>query len=284
MSCRLHRLPRSAAALGILLGITVAAPPCRADAVAVVQTLRLGGCGGVQPAAPPLHHNPQLDRAAELWAQGRTPATATVASGYRAETTAGLHITGAEYVLLQTLRTSGCRTLLDRDLNDIGLYRRGSDTWLVLATAYTVPSFNDAPALARQTLDLINEARAHGTRCGTRSFGPALPVRLSSELAGVAQGHAVDMAQHDYFEHEDRAGHSPADRVRAAGYREFLVGENIAYGPKTAAEVVRGWLDSPGHCENIMDPRFAEMGIAYAPGRAPRHGLYWVQVLAAPRA
>ena len=50
----------------------------------------------------------------------------------------------------------------------------------------------------------------------------------------------------------------------------------------TAEEVVQGWLDSPGHCENIMDPRFAEMGIAYAAGHAKR-GLYWVQVLAAPR-
>jgi uncharacterized protein YkwD len=92
------------------------------------------------------------------------------------------------------------------------------------------------------------------------------------------------MAEHGYFEHQDLAGRSPAERVRAVGYRETLVGENIAYGPQSAEEVVRGWLDSPGHCENIMDPRFAEMGIAYAPGRASRHGLYWVQVLAAPRA
>ncbi len=78
-------------------------------------------------------------------------------------------------------------------------------------------------------------------------------------------------------------GHSPADRVRAVGYQEKLVGENIAYGPKSAEEVVQGWLDSPGHCENIMDPRFAEMGIAYAAGHASKRGLYWVQVLADPR-
>lgn len=92
------------------------------------------------------------------------------------------------------------------------------------------------------------------------------------------------MAEHNYFEHVDLAGQSPADRVRSVGYREKLVGENIAYGPETVDEVVQGWLDSPGHCENIMDPRFAQMGIAVAPGRALRHGLYWVQVLAEPRA
>ena len=109
-------------------------------------------------------------------------------------------------------------------------------------------------------------------------------MRLSETLAGVAFGHAADMAQHNYFEHQDRSGRSPAERVRAVGYQEKLVGENIAYGPKSAEEVVQGWLDSPGHCENIMDPRFAEMGIAYAAGRASRRGLYWVQLLADPRA
>ena len=74
------------------------------------------------------------------------------------------------------------------------------------------------------------------------------------------------------------------DRVRATGYAETLVGENIAYGPKSVPEVVRGWLDSPDHCENIMDPRFREMGIALAQGSGRKHGLYWVQVLAAPKA
>ena len=91
------------------------------------------------------------------------------------------------------------------------------------------------------------------------------------------------MAQKNYFEHVDPAGQSPADRVRAVGYQEKLVGENIAYGPQSVEEVVQGWLDSPGHCENIMDPRFAEMGIGLAQGHA-KHGLYWVQVLAQPRA
>jgi len=109
-------------------------------------------------------------------------------------------------------------------------------------------------------------------------------VRLSGTLADVAYGHASDMAAHNYFEHEDLAGRSPADRVRAVGYREKLVGENIAYGAMSADEVVQGWLDSPGHCENIMDARFAEMGVAFAAGQSAKRGLYWVQVLVAPAA
>ena len=173
--------------------------------------------------------------------------------------------------------------MTDANLHDMGVYHRGLDTWLVLAAAYVVPAKSQAPALATRALQLVNEVRARGTRCGERSYGPAPPVKLSGTLAGVAFGHAADMAKHNYFEHEDLAGHSPADRVRAVGYKEKLVGENIAYGPKSADEVVQGWLDSPGHCENIMDSRFAEMGIAYAAGHASKRGLYWVQVLAAPR-
>jgi uncharacterized protein YkwD len=182
------------------------------------------------------------------------------------------------------LRRSECATVTNRNMRDIGVHHRGRDTWIVLASPDVVPSRTEAPVLAARALDLVNEARARGARCGTRWFAPAPPVRLSGTLDGVALGHANDMAEHDYFEHEDRGGHSPADRVRAVGYRETLVGENIAYGVKSAEEAVQGWLDSPGHCENIMDPRFAEMGIAYAQGRVVKHGLYWVQVLAAPRA
>ena len=267
----------------VLLAGLAASVGLRADPLSAVQTLREGGCGGTLPAARPLTHNASLDRAAEQWAAGRSIEMAAERSGYAAEATVGLHISGPEFSTLQLIRKSGCRTVTDRSMHDIGVYRRGLDTWLVLAVAYVVPARSQAPVLASRALQLVNEVRARGARCGERSFGPAPPIKLSGTLATVAFGHANDMAVHNYFEHQDRSGHSPADRVRAVGYAEKLVGENIAYGPKSADEVVQGWLDSPGHCENIMDPRFAEMGIAFAAGQASKHGLYWVQVLAAPR-
>ena len=255
------------------------------DAVSAVQILREGGCGGILPPARPLHRNALLDRAAEQWAAGgNSPAAAVKRSGYDAEATAGLHVRGPESSTVQLLRQSGCRTLTDQSLHDVGVYHHGLDTWFVLATARVAPAAPQAPMFATRALQLVNEIRARGTRCGERSFAPAPPVRPSGTLAGVALGHAADMAEHNYFEHQDLAGRSPAQRVRAVGYQEKLVGENIAYGPKSADEVVQGWLDSPGHCENIMDPRFAEMGIAYAAGRASKRGLYWVQLLADPRA
>jgi uncharacterized protein YkwD len=304
----------------VLFGGLSATLTTQADALSAVQLLREGGCGGILPAARPLHPNVLLDRAAEQWAAGRSAAAATEHSGYQAQTTVGLHISGPESSTVQLLRRSECRTVTNQSLRDIGVYHRGLDTWLVLASAFVsvkpasasvpvksasasvpvkpapvsgvlasasvsaAPASSQPPVLATRVLQLVNDVRARGTRCGERSFGPAPPVRLSGALAGVAFGHAADMARHNYFEHEDLAGRSPADRVRAVGYREKLVGENIAYGPESADEVVQGWLDSPGHCENIMDSRFAEMGIAYAAGHASKRGLYWVQLLAAPRA
>ncbi|HEY6618856.1 MAG TPA: CAP domain-containing protein [Steroidobacteraceae bacterium] len=253
----------------------------QADPVSALQLLREGGCGGILPPARPLRHIASLDRAAEQWANGRSLASAL--SGYEAQSTAGLHITGPESATVLLLRKSNCPTVTNPAFRDVGLYRRGADSWLVLGLG-KAPTSAQAPMQATRALQLVNDVRARGARCGDRAFAPAPPVRLSQTLGGVAFGHADDMAKHNYFEHEDLMGRSPADRVRAVGYQEKLVGENIAYGPKSAEEVVQGWLDSPGHCENIMNPRFAEMGIAYAAGQASRRGLFWVQLLVAPKA
>jgi uncharacterized protein YkwD len=298
---------------GLLIAVAglIAAPAARADALSVVQMLRAGGCGGIVPIAPPLRHNPSLDRAAEQWADGHSLDSAAELAGYPLKSAQGLRVTGSDEALRERLRRAGCSAVSSREAREVGLYHRGADSWLVLATpsgsswsspapaaAYGAPTartpaarppvstapLSSTPAMAARALELVNEARARGAQCGAQSFGPAPPLSLSGTLAGVALGHATDMAVHDYFEHQDLSGESPADRVRAAGYPEKLVGENIAYGPQSVEEVVKGWLASPGHCENIMDPRFAQMGIGLAPGRASRRGLFWVQLLAEPRA
>lgn len=294
---------------GLLVVVTglIAAPAARADALSVVQMLRQGGCGGIVPIAPPLRHNPSLDRAAEQWADGHSLNSAAGLAGYPLQGAQGLRVAGSDEALIRSLRRTDCRVVSSRDVREVGLYHRGADTWLVLATpsgsswsspapaaAHSAPPTSRAPAspapmsatpaMAARALALVNEARARGAQCGAQSFGPAPPLSLSGTLASVALGHATDMAVHDYFEHHDLSGQSPADRVRAAGYHEKLVGENIAYGPQSVEEVVKGWLASPGHCENIMDPRFAQMGIGLAPGRVSRRGLFWVQLFAEPRA
>lgn len=275
---------KPALCLLLLLGGLGEAVGAGADPIAAMQVLREGGCGGTAPPSRTLRHVAALDRAAEEWANGRALAVAAQLSGYETQSTQGLHIKGPDSTAIKLLKQAGCRTVTNPEFHDVGMFRRGAETWLVLGSVYVAPASAQAPTLATRALQLVNEVRTHGARCGEHSFGPAPPVRLSDTLASVALGHASDMARHNYFEHEDLAGHSPADRVRAVGYQEKLVGENIAYGPTSADEVVQGWLDSPGHCENIMDPRFAEMGIAYAPGQSSRRGLYWVQLLVAPKA
>ncbi|HYB32197.1 MAG TPA: CAP domain-containing protein [Steroidobacteraceae bacterium] len=296
----------------ILLVALAAAPAIDADPLSMVEMLRTGGCGGILPAAPPVARAASLDRIAALWAGGRSLGQAAERSGYRAEL-GGVHVSGPESAVVQRLRRSGCSTLMDREVHAVGVYQHGLDVWLVVATSYVpdtpvrergasavIPqptpgqqlpqplrrpeSLPPAPQLASRALQLVNDARARGARCGARQFAPAPPLALSGTLAGVALGHAADMAQHSYFEHTDLTGQTPADRVRAVGYHEKLVGENIAYGPESVDEAVRGWLDSPGHCQNIMDPRFVEMGIAFATGHAEKRGLYWVQLLAEPQA
>jgi len=290
--------PRRPWGLLVIVAGLIAAPAARADALSVVQMLRAGGCGGIAPIAPPLSRNPSLDRAAEQWADGHALNSAAELAGYPLKSAQGLRVTGSDEALIQRLRRTDCSVVSGRDVREVGLYHRGADSWLVLATpsgsswsapaarppASTPPPVSATPAMAARALELVNEARARGAQCGAQSFGPAPLLTLSGTLAGVAVGHATDMAVHDYFEHQDLSGESPADRVRAAGYHEKLVGENIAYGPQSVEEVVQGWLASPGHCENIMDPRFAQMGIGLAPGRASRRGLFWVQLLAEPRA
>ena len=275
----------------LLLICIFCGPQSWADPISALQLLRVSGCAGVLPALQPLQHNVRLDRAAALWSAGGSLLTAAERSGYQAGSAVGLRLRGPDDAIMRTLRRTRCRAVALQSLRDIGVYRNGAQYWVVIASKTVAPAQPQSQSLAvasqtskvaSRVLEEVNTVRARGTRCGDRSFGPAPPLQLSGTLYSAASAHVVDMAQHDYFEHVDLSGQSPADRVRATGYRYTLVGENIAYGPATADEVVAGWLHSPGHCENIMDPRFVEMGLAYAPGQGSRRGLYWDQELAAP--
>ncbi|HEY1900357.1 MAG TPA: CAP domain-containing protein [Steroidobacteraceae bacterium] len=261
-----------------------------ADPVSAVQLLRVSGCAGVLPAMRPLQHNRQLDRAAALWAAGGSPVAAALRTGYQAQSVVGLHLRGPDDSILRALRRTRCRAVTGQSLSELGSYRMGVQAWVVIASLPAATALNSALPSSRvessrfapRVLELVNQVRSRGTRCGERAFGPAPPLQFSATLDRVAAEHALDMARHDYFEHVDLTGRTPADRLRATGYRERLVGENIAYGPTSADEVVAGWLHSSGHCENIMDARFVEMGLAHAPGQGARRGLYWDQELATP--
>jgi uncharacterized protein YkwD len=54
------------------------------------------------------------------------------------------------------------------------------------------------------------------------------------------------------------------------GWKSFMIGENIAFGQTSIPEVMAGWFKSEGHCHNLMNPGFKEVGVA-------EHDKYWVQ-------
>ncbi|MFD5986483.1 sigma-70 family RNA polymerase sigma factor [Streptomyces cyaneofuscatus] len=103
-----------------------------------------------------------------------------------------------------------------------------------------------------QVLQIVNTERAK-EGCG--------PVTSNDLLATAAQRHSADMASRDYFSHTSPDGTDPGDRITAAGYRWSTYGENIAKGQRTPADVMRSWMDSPGHRANILNCSFKEMGI-----------------------
>jgi uncharacterized protein YkwD len=131
-------------------------------------------------------------------------------------------------------------------------------------------------------VELVNVARSKGRKCGSERFSAAPPLIASRQLSEAAANHARDMARKNYFDHRGADGSQPKDRVLRAGYQPRLTGENIALGPESAEEVVAGWLASPGHCANMMDSRFREIGVGLATGRG-RGKIYWVQTFGAPR-
>jgi uncharacterized protein YkwD len=137
-------------------------------------------------------------------------------------------------------------------------------------------------AVRARVVALVNEARSRPRRCGTDRFAAAPPLAVSRQLDEAADRHARDMARRKFFEHRGSDGSEPRDRVRRTGYQWRLTGENIALGPESAEEVVAGWLSSPGHCANIMEPRFRDIGVGLAVGRK-RGQIYWVQEFADPR-
>lgn len=129
-----------------------------------------------------------------------------------------------------------------------------------------------------QTLDLINARRAAGATCGTTVMLPVAAIAMESHLLQAARCHSLDMGLHAYFDHNSQDGRSPWDRIAQAGYTNAAwQGENIAAGYTTPSAVVDGWMNSPGHCSNIMSANFKDTGLGYALVSGSPYQSYWTQ-------
>jgi uncharacterized protein YkwD len=131
-----------------------------------------------------------------------------------------------------------------------------------------------------EALQRINAARAAGRRCGARSMPPVPPLQWDEQLESAAFGHSQDMARRNYFEHRSPSGTTVRDRVTAATHYKWRgLGENIAGGNRTVGDAMQAWLDSQPHCENLMDPSFAEVAVACVAQPGTEFGTYWTMVL-----
>ncbi|WP_319941406.1 CAP domain-containing protein [Halomonas jincaotanensis] len=137
----------------------------------------------------------------------------------------------------------------------------------------------------REMLSRINEARSQARQCGNQRSTAVEPLTWNCTLEAAAETHSRDMAENDYFSHTGPDGVGIQQRVGNRGYVWRTVGENIAAGQASIAAVIEGWLESPGHCRNIMNDAFTEMGMAKAEpdDSGSTYSFYWTQVLAQPR-
>jgi len=126
------------------------------------------------------------------------------------------------------------------------------------------------PPLRGPTAEIVSNLTVAGvvTETNMRREQNGVPrLSFNGQLAAAAQAKVDDMFARQYFAHESPGGEGPGDLAQAAGYEYLMVGENLALGNfKDDAALVQAWMNSPGHRENMLHPRYTEIGVAVARG------------------
>ena len=156
--------------------------------------------------------------------------------------------------------------------------------WIRALLAIALVSATVVPAAAggdpEEWTALLAAARDQERVCGGETFAPAASLAWDVRLAAAASAHSRDMAENRRLNHTGSGGETLTDRIAAVEFRARAWGENIAAGQPDAAAVVEAWLESAGHCANIMQPEYSRFGAAV---EAAEDGTpYWTLVLAAP--
>ncbi|WP_328835729.1 CAP domain-containing protein [Streptomyces europaeiscabiei] len=238
--------------------------------------------------SPPVSLNARLSAAARahataMAAQGRLASEGedgisvyqrVTAAGY-IYLTIGEHLvsgprTPAEFVAYCLSSEQARRTLDEPAYSETGLAhitdpRSGTEFWTALWAAPFSPA-----GLRQTTAEVITLTNAERTAAGLP------PLSCDPLLTNAAQAHSADMVARAFYAHTSPDGSEPWHRAAAAGSTRRSIGENIACGQRSAAEVVRGWMDSPGHRANILKPGFTHIGVGFAGGGAA--GTYWTQL------
>ena len=205
-------------------------------------------------------------------------------AGYQAQTVRSIRLTDARDAeeAFEMLADEHCAALLDNQYTDIGVNRVGDEWRVVLAQPMGGSRVGNVASADKTLLAQVNAARARSRMCGRQRFAAARPLSWNAALGTAAQGHSRAMARGNYFAHQDPDGRSVADRAKGAGFRGRKLGENIAAGQGSPSKVMQDWLASPGHCANLMNPMFTQVGAAYATDSRSDAGVYWTMVFGAP--
>lgn len=121
-------------------------------------------------------------------------------------------------------------------------------------TTTTLPPPPPSSSEAEEILALVNHER---TSRGLQ------PLRLEVRLNAAAQKHTTEQAALGDIYHVSSNGTGPGDRIAATGYTFSSWGENVAAGQISPDEVMTAWMNSPGHCRNILNPGYTELGVGF---------------------
>ncbi|MDX2228255.1 MAG: CAP domain-containing protein [Leptolyngbyaceae cyanobacterium bins.349] len=132
-----------------------------------------------------------------------------------------------------------------------------SEKVLQTRTGLTIAQANDWSSVANRVLELTNY---HRQQNGLR------PLQFHNSLNKAAQAHSNDIGARNVLSHKGSDGSSSRDRARRYGFQGGYTAENVS-SRKTPDEVVTGWMNSPGHRNNILNPKYRYMGIGYSKGK-----------------
>lgn len=236
------------------------------------QVQSCGGKGSIE--LPPLKADPRLvlsvDGAGDLQ-------QALSAASYPMMNVQAISLSGPRdaTAAMQALRESFCQILLDPQFIEIGVNRVQRDWRIFLARPLLAAHMGDWQAEGQKLLEQVNRARSQSRLCGSETFAAAPVLVWNATLGEVALSHSRAMANGNFFSHKDRDGRTPGDRAELAGYAGMQIAENIAAGQGDVQRVVAGWLASAGHCANLMNPQWRDLGAAYAVDPRSDAGIYW---------
>jgi uncharacterized protein YkwD len=138
------------------------------------------------------------------------------------------------------------------------------------------------PNFQQEIMNRINAARANSRMCGDTFYNAAAPLGWNDKLFAAGVGHATDMGAKNYFSHTSLDGRTFDQRITGAGYSWSFAGENIAAGQTSIEQVMNDWLKSPGHCANVMNGNYTEVGVTCVKNDSSTYKQYWAMELGRP--